>query len=142
MAARTEPGTLIELASLPNLRDIGGYPARGGRVQTGVLYGKDSTGWAAAATLTLLGVSEEDVLADFLITNRDLLPALKPYFDRFASVGGDPALLTPVLGVETAYLHAAFDETHNRFGSIEAYFSEGLRIDADDQQSLHAILVK
>ena len=38
MAARTEPGTLIELASLPNLRDICGYPARGGRVQTGVLY--------------------------------------------------------------------------------------------------------
>lgn len=47
--------------------------------------GKDRTGRAAAATLTLLGVSEKDVLADFLITNRDLLPALKPYFDRFAS---------------------------------------------------------
>jgi hypothetical protein len=56
--------------------------------------GKHRTGWAAAATLTLLGVFEEDVLADFLIANRDLLPALKPYFDRFASVGGDPALLT------------------------------------------------
>ena len=49
--------------------------------------GKDRTGWAAAATLTLLGVSEKDVLADFLITNRGLLPALKPYFDRFASAG-------------------------------------------------------
>jgi protein-tyrosine phosphatase len=266
MAARTERGALIELASLPNLRDIGGYAARGGRVQTGVLYrstaldklagddratlgqfgirtvfdlrtenersaepdqlpdgaqlvvcdvladsqdaapaqlmnaltdpalveqmlggdravtlfdsayreivslpsalaayrrmfteildderrpalfhcttGKDRTGWAAAATLTLLGVSEEDVLADFLITNRDLLPALKPYFDRFASAGGDPALLRPVLGVEPAYLHAALDEMHNRFGTIEAYFTEGLGIDADDQQSLHAILVK
>jgi protein-tyrosine phosphatase len=104
--------------------------------------GKDRTGWAAAATLTLLGVSEEDVLADFLITNRHLLPALKPYFDRFASAGGDPALLTPVLGVEPAYLQAAFDEMHNRFGSIESYFTEGLGIDADDQQSLHAILVK
>ena len=31
------------------------------------------------------------------------------------------------------YLHAAFDEMHSRFGSIEAYFTEGLRIDADDQ---------
>ena len=39
MAARNEPGNLIELASLPNLRDIGGYPGHGGRVQTGVLYG-------------------------------------------------------------------------------------------------------
>ena len=104
--------------------------------------GKDRTGWAAAATLTLLGVSEEDVLADFLITNRDLLPALKPYFDQFASTGGDPALLRPVLGVEPAYLHAALDEMHNRFGTIEAYFTEGLGIDAEDQQSLRAILVK
>jgi protein-tyrosine phosphatase len=67
---------------------------------------------------------------------------LKPCFDRFASVGGDPALLRPVLGVESAYLHAAFDEVHSKFGSIEAYFSEGLGIDADDQRSLHTILVR
>ncbi len=51
--------------------------------------GKDRTGWGAAATLTLLGVSEADVRADYMITNRDLLPALKPYFDRFAAAGGD-----------------------------------------------------
>ena len=56
-----------------------------------------------------------------------------------------PALFhctTGKLGVEAAYLHAAFEEMHSRFGSIEAYFSQGLGIDADDQQSLHAILVK
>jgi protein-tyrosine phosphatase len=68
-----------------------------------------------------------------------LLPALKPYFDRFASAGGDPALLRPVLGVEPAYLHAAVDGMHSRFGTIEAYFSQGLGIDAADQQSLHTI---
>jgi protein-tyrosine phosphatase len=266
MAARTEPGMLIELASLPNLRDIGGYASRGGgHVRMGVLYrstalhelvdedmarfarlgiqtvfdlrtedersaqpdrlpdgtelvvcdvladskqaaaaqamealtdpalaeqmfgsgkaatafetayreivslpsalaayrrmfseilndqhrpalfhcttGKDRTGWGAAATLTLLGVSEEDVLADYMITNRDLLPALKPYFDGFAAAGGDPALLAPVLGVESAYLRAAFDEMHTRFGTIDAYFSDGLGIDADDQHALRAILV-
>lgn len=34
-----EPGILIDLRSLPNLRDIGGYPvASGGRVRTGRLY--------------------------------------------------------------------------------------------------------
>lgn len=37
--AQTEPGARIPLASLPNLRDIGGYPVTdGGRVRTGVLY--------------------------------------------------------------------------------------------------------
>ena len=40
--------------------------------------GKDRTGCAAAATLPLLGVSAEDVLYDYELTNRDLLPAMKP----------------------------------------------------------------
>ena len=102
--------------------------------------GKDRTGWAAAAILTLLGVSEEDVLTDYMITNRDLLPALEPYFDRFAAAGGDPALLRPVLGVE-GDLRAAFDEMQTRFGSIESYFSDGLGIDDDGQRAVRAILV-
>jgi protein-tyrosine phosphatase len=47
-----------------------------------------------------------------------------------------------VAGVEPAYLHAAFDEMNSRFGSIEAYFSEGLGIDGDHQQYLDDILFK
>ena len=35
---RPDPGTLIHLDSLPNLRDIGGYSVPGGSVRTGVLY--------------------------------------------------------------------------------------------------------
>ena len=58
--------------------------------------GKDRTGWGAAAPLTLLGVSEEDVRADYMTTNRDLLPALQPYFDRFAEAGGGPGAATAV----------------------------------------------
>jgi protein-tyrosine phosphatase len=81
------------------------------------------------------------VLADYMITNRDLLPALQPYFDRFAQAGGDPALLRPVLGVETAYLRTALDELRSRFGTIERYFSEGLGIDDEAQGRLRALLV-
>ena len=35
--------------------------------------GKDRTGWAAASTLLFLGVAEDDVFHDYLLTNRDLL---------------------------------------------------------------------
>lgn len=104
--------------------------------------GKDRTGWGAAAILTLLGVSEENVFADYMITNRDLLPALQPYFDQFAAAGGDPELLRPVLGVETGYLRAAFDEMRTRFGTIENYFSDGLRINAADQETVRDILLE
>ncbi len=49
--------------------------------------GKDRTGWAAAATLLLLGASEHDVFDDYELSNRDLLPALKPIFEHFTAAG-------------------------------------------------------
>jgi protein-tyrosine phosphatase len=104
--------------------------------------GKDRTGWAAASTLLFLGVAEEDVFHDYLLTNRDLLPALKPLFDKFAAAGGDPHLLEPVLGVEPAYLHTAIDEMRTRFGSIDGYFTDGLSLDAATQEALRRALVE
>jgi protein-tyrosine phosphatase len=53
--------------------------------------GKDRTGWPAAATLLLLGVSEEDVFYDYELTNRDLLPASKPVFEQLRAAGGTRA---------------------------------------------------
>ena len=103
--------------------------------------GKDRTGWAAAAMLLLLGVAEEDVLYDYELTNRELLPALKPLLEHFRAAGGDPRLLEPVLGVDADYLRTALDEMTQRFGSIEAYFEEGLGIDSDGQRGLRDTLV-
>ena len=103
--------------------------------------GKDRTGWAAASLLLLLGVDEEDVMAEYLLTNDQLLPALEPLFERFAAGGGDAALLRPVLGVQPDYLAAALDEMGRRYGSIEAYFADGLGIDDAGQAALRARLL-
>ena len=97
--------------------------------------------WTAAATLLLLGVSEEDVLYDYELPNRDLLPAIKPLVEHFRAAGGDPHLLEPVLGVDPDYLPTALDEMNQRFGSIEAYFEEGLGIDTDAHRRLRDTLV-
>jgi protein-tyrosine phosphatase len=104
--------------------------------------GKDRTGWAAAATLLLLGVSRGDVEYDYELTNRDLLPALKPVFEHFRAAGGDPHLLEPVLGVDPAYLRAAQDEMERRYGTIEGYFAEGLGIDEAGQLALRNALTE
>jgi protein-tyrosine phosphatase len=104
--------------------------------------GKDRTGWAAAALLNVLGVSSDDVLREYLLTNEQLLPALQPVFDRFRAAGGDPDLLLPVLGVRREYLEAAFDETRARYGTMEAYFRDGLGIDDDTVAALRAALVE
>lgn len=102
--------------------------------------GKDRTGWAAAALLLLLGVAEDDVMEDYLLTNAQLLPVLQPRLDQFAAAGGDPDALLPVLGVEPKYLEASLDEMRAQYGTIEQYFTDGLRIDAPTQSALRAAL--
>jgi protein-tyrosine phosphatase len=91
--------------------------------------GKDRTGWAAAAVLLLLGVSDEDVMADYLLTNEQLAPAVQPLIDRFVAAGGDAELLAPVLGVRKEYLTAAIDEMRARYGDAEGYLTAGLCLD-------------
>ena len=103
--------------------------------------GKDRTGWGAASLLMLLGVGRDDVLAEYLLTNDQLLPALKPMFDRFAAGGGDPDVLLPVFGVREAYLRTAWDALDTTYGSIEEYFAKGLGIDTAAQDRLRQALL-
>jgi len=92
--------------------------------------------------LTLLGVSRQDVYHDYLLTNEQLVPQLRPRLKPFADAGGDVSLLEPVIGVRTEYLDAAFDEVTTTFGSFEDYLSKGLRIDPAAQQQLRDRLVE
>jgi protein-tyrosine phosphatase len=98
--------------------------------------GKDRTGWASAALLTVLGVPEDQVYADYLRSNEYLLPAYRPYIDGFVAAGGDPSIPPGVLGVKTEYLRAMFDEVKTQYGSMEGYFETGLGIDRVGRQRL------
>lgn len=135
-------GTYRELITLPSATTSYRRFFRGllGEDDTPALFhcttGKDRTGWAAASFLSLMGVSRDDVFRDYLLTNEQLLPALKPVFDAFAAAGGNPDDLRPVLGVERKYLEAAFDEVEQRFGGIDSYFADGLGIGSDEQDGL------
>ncbi|PJJ63231.1 tyrosine-protein phosphatase [Compostimonas suwonensis] len=104
--------------------------------------GKDRTGWATAVTLLALGVSEELVMADYLLTNELLIPALQPVIDSFEAAGGDPAVLLPVLGVEREYLQTALDLVRERHGSIDGYLREGLGIDDTTLAALRARFIE
>lgn len=90
----------------------------------------------------LLGVDGDDVRRDYLLTNDQLVPALKPIFDRFAAGGGDLDILLPLLGVRLEYLDAAQDEMRTRYGDIDGYFTDGLRIGLDEQRALRAAFVE
>jgi protein-tyrosine phosphatase len=101
--------------------------------------GKDRTGWAAASLLTLFGVPRDKVFEDYLRSNDYILPAYQEAIDAFAAAGGEPAIPEAILGVKEEYLQAAFDEMESRYGTMEAYFSEGLGIDAGQQAVLREV---
>ena len=101
--------------------------------------GKDRTGWAAAALLTLLRVPEDVVFEDYLRSNDYIIPMYQEVIDAFVAAGGEEDIPLSVLGVRREYLEAAFDEMETQYGTIENYFAEGLGIDADQQEALREL---
>ena len=104
--------------------------------------GKDRTGWAAAVLLLFLGVPEDAVMADYLLSANRLAGAFRPALDAFAARGGDPDLLLPFIGVRPAYLETALEEMRRSYGTVEAYLADGLRIDTSARHGLRAGLIE
>ncbi|WP_333590580.1 tyrosine-protein phosphatase [Brevundimonas sp.] len=97
--------------------------------------GKDRTGLLAALTHRLLGVHPDDVVQDYLLTNAavDLAgraPAIAKQLHAMTGRVASDAAVTAFLGVEPAYLDAAFAAVAQRHGSIETYLEQALGVDA------------
>lgn len=96
--------------------------------------GKDRTGLLAALTHHLLGVHHDDLVGDYLLTNAavDLAgraPAIAKQLHAITGRVASDAAVTAFLGVEPAYLDAAFAAMRDRHGSIEAYLEQALGVD-------------
>src|ERR1700738_4403033 len=85
--------------------------------------GKDRTGFACALILHALGVPDDVIAEDYLLTNR--------FYRRGPAAGTDlPDDAGQVLGsVETSFLAAAFDTVSADYGDLETYLSDGLGVD-------------
>jgi protein-tyrosine phosphatase len=98
--------------------------------------GKDRTGWATAALLSILGIPKETIIKDFVRSNDYILPMNQKVIDDFVKAGGEPGIPPAIIGVKAEYLEAAFKEVQRVYGSMDRYFSEGLGIDAAAQKAL------
>ncbi|MFC4602556.1 tyrosine-protein phosphatase [Rhodococcus kronopolitis] len=103
--------------------------------------GKDRTGWAVASLLLFLGVDEDTVYTEYLLTNEQLLPAFEPVFDKFRAAGGNPDILLPILGVRRTYLDSALDQVRADFGDVAGYFERGLGLEPRDLAALRERLL-
>jgi protein-tyrosine phosphatase len=94
--------------------------------------GKDRTGFACALILHALGVPDELIAEDYLLTNR--------FYRRDPNNGSDlPDEVRQVLGtVQSSFLAAAFDAIAEEYGDLDRYFSEGLGLGERERASLEA----
>jgi protein-tyrosine phosphatase len=106
--------------------------------------GKDRTGFAAAIVLRLLGVPEEVIVADYLRSKTYSLAARRRDLLLLRMLKGREltALVRTLLGVEAAYLQAAFDAIDREYGSFAAYARDGLGLSEADVTRLRDTLLE
>jgi protein-tyrosine phosphatase len=93
--------------------------------------GKDRTGFACALILHALGVSDDLIAEDYLLTNR--------FYRRDAHASELPEEVKAVLGsVQASFLAAAFEAIGAEYGDLESYFSDGLGLGPAERTSLKA----
>lgn len=117
-----------------------------GPVLVHCMAGKDRTGVACALVLKLLGVSDDDVLEDYLLTNRVRSEAeFEQRVTQFAEHVGrkvDPELFRAMWMVDADYLASALDAIKREHGSVEVYAEKALNLTKAERDALLHLLVE
>ena len=99
--------------------------------------GKDRTGFGAALILATLGVDEETIMEDYLLTNQAqcLQDFTESTLRRFYGEHIDDASMEVIGGVRQEFLQAALDEVKVLHGTIAGYLEE-IGIDENSKNEL------
>jgi protein-tyrosine phosphatase len=106
--------------------------------------GKDRTGFGSAIVLLALGVPEQTVMEDYLLTNtyredadQTILASIRPKLAR----DGDGDVLWAVMQARQRYLQAAFDEIRLCYETIDRYLEEAAGLTPANRQQLQDMLL-
>src|ERR1700687_992315 len=94
--------------------------------------GKDRTGFASALILHSLGVPDDLIAEDYLLTNR--------FYRRDPTASSDlPEEVKQVLArVEASFLAAGFEAVRADYGDLENYLTDGVGLGAGERAGLEA----
>ncbi|MCL1949469.1 MAG: tyrosine-protein phosphatase [Turicibacter sp.] len=107
--------------------------------------GKDRTGFGAALLLKTLGVSDEEIFADYLKTIEMRAAANEAMVEAYRAKGLNDSQLEALkafYSVKPEYLKAAFSEIADKFGSFEGYLENGLQINEDEVAKLRELYLE
>lgn len=102
--------------------------------------GKDRAGWAGSVVLLTLGVPRDQVIEQYLLSNR----AAEELIDRNRDRGGNfwHESLAPLIGVREEYIQASFDAVDTDWGDFDTYLSRGLGITAEEREAIRENLLE
>jgi protein-tyrosine phosphatase len=98
--------------------------------------GKDRTGFGSALLLSALGVGWDDVMADYLATNRLWRRETARNFDL------PDAVKDALLEAHAEMLEAAFTALRAQSGSLDAYLRDSIGLDRQARERLEALLLE
>lgn len=104
--------------------------------------GKDRTGVASALVLMALGVSQDIIMTDYMLSKVYLKPMIKRLIARVRLLSffrADIGQLEKLLDTRTEYLSATFRAIDREFGSTES-FLDSLGMDYQNRKLLRQIL--
>ena len=108
------------------------------------MAGKDRTGAVAAIILSILGVSREHILEDYLYTNQ----TLEKMAENFTEIGYnnlpniDQAVLNALFEAREEYINALLDELDAKYGSIDIYTKVVLNLSKSEIELLKSHLLE
>lgn len=106
--------------------------------------GKDRTGFAAAILLRTLGVPQQTVMQDYMASLQPALESRKTQLMMLELFKGEEAAdkVAVLMGVEEAWLEAAFAQIDATWGSFDNYVANGLEMSDTDIQQLRTNLLE
>lgn len=107
--------------------------------------GKDRTGVLAALTHSVLGVHRDDMLEDYMLTNTAVdmerrAPEIARQLSARTGRVASHAAVVAFIGVEEAFLKAAFAAIRREHGSLDAYVRDVLGVDSARRARIEARL--
>ncbi|EEL49991.1 MULTISPECIES: tyrosine-protein phosphatase [Bacillus cereus group] len=107
--------------------------------------GKDRTGFGSALVLLLLGVPEETVMQDYLLSNgfrEKLNQKMMAFLGAKLQNEESKEILGAMFEARAEYLQAAIDEIKRAFGNVENYAETGLGFTKDQLENMKALLLE
>ena len=98
--------------------------------------GKDRTGVGSAIIYLLLGVSEQDIIEEYLLTNATMEKNPPKWLEKVKAILGDSHELQALAFCQQIWLEAAFQKIKDVYPSYEDYFYYEFGITAQDREAM------